>query len=166
MSDLTLAQMQSEAEVKTRLSSAKRQHYEAMVADTNDMDILRAAIATLCDDNERLALQTQALVAATLEAAAGKARLQADGWKVAGETAKANKNPKEARDWQSMMLAGLFVEDSIRALITAPQRDALKAVIDAAKAEARAEDAKEIADLKRSHDVVSETLRKLGGATE
>jgi len=87
---------------------------------------------------------SQAAVAAALEAAAGKARLQADGWRVAWGTAKANKNPKEARDWQSMMLAGLFVEDSIRALITPAQHDALAAHVAAEVAKARAEDAAKI----------------------
>lgn len=37
-------------------TSDKTQHYAAMVADTNDADILRAAISDLCRDNERLAV--------------------------------------------------------------------------------------------------------------
>lgn len=48
--------------------------------------------------------------------AAEAAKARADYWRETGETAKANKNPKEARDWQSMMLAGLFVKDAILAL--------------------------------------------------
>jgi len=57
------------------------------------------------------------LGAVAMKAAAVKsAKDRADYWRETAETAKANKNPKEARDWQSMMLAGLFVKDAIEAL--------------------------------------------------
>ena len=56
----------------------------------------------------------EALAMRTRAAEAAKAR--ADYWRETSETAKANKNPKEARDWQSMKLAGLFVKDAILAL--------------------------------------------------
>ena len=51
-----------------------------------------------------------ALIAAAYEAAAKIAQDGADYWKETAETARANKNPKESRDWQSMMLAGLFIK--------------------------------------------------------
>ena len=81
----------------------------------------------------------QAAVAAALEAAAGEAQMHADHWRKAWETAKSNSSPKEARDWQTMMLGGLFVKDSIRALITQRDHDALAAHVAAEVARARAE---------------------------
>ena len=94
----------------------------------------------------------QSAVAAALEAAAGEAQMHADHWRKAWETAKSNSSPKEARDWQTMMLGGLFVKDSIRALINPAQHDALAAHVAAEVAKARAEDASEIAQLEQDLD--------------
>ena len=110
---------------------------------------------------------SQAAVAAALEAAAGEAQMHADHWRKAWETAKSNSSPKEARDWQTMMLGGLFVKDSIRALITKPQHDALAAHVAAEVAKARADqawdaalvEAAKIAELIAAGDVMANALR-------
>ena len=74
---------------------------------------------------------SQAAVAAALEAAAAKLQNVADNWDCGHNESRLCDCAPYVEQW------GLAA-DEIRAQITDPQRDALQAVIDAAKAEARA----------------------------
>ena len=59
-------------------TSDKARHYAAMVTNTNDADILRAAISDLCRDNERLAVMLKSAKQPAPTSALGCKAMQAE----------------------------------------------------------------------------------------
>lgn len=125
---LSSAKAEHYAKLRARLSAQKASEHEAI-----------AAIDELCHDNERLALRSQASVAAALEAAAELLDSEADNLEASASRFRGGTNPYHSR----MDLATVLRvrASNIRALITPAQHDALAAHVAAEVAKARAEDA-------------------------
>ena len=126
------------------LSSAKADHYAKLRARLAVQKASKheaiAAIDELCRDNERLALRSQASVAAALEAAAEALQKVADNWDCGHNESRLCDCAPYVEQW------GLAA-DEIRALITPAQHDALAAHVASEVARARAEDAAKISQL-------------------